>query len=147
MKTYETLHLVKSEDLNHHGTLFAARGAAWLIEAGYTTATCEHGDTEEVVLRGLQNVSYSKPVKNGAIVRFTGRVVLTGTTSLVVAITARDAKTDELAIEGYATFVTIDKDTAQKKPHKVVLDESVDEEELKQRERARQIKKQMIKRG
>lgn len=140
MKTYETLHLVKSEDLNHHGTLFAARGAEWLIEAGYATAACEHGDTEEMVLRGLQNVSYSKPVKGGTIVRFTGRVVLAGTTSLMVAITAKDAITEETVIEGYVTFVTIDKNTAQKMPHKVVLDETMDEVELKQRERALQIK-------
>lgn len=136
MKIYETLHLVKSEDLNHHGTLFAARGAAWLIETGFATAACEHGDTDEVVLRSLQNVSYSKPVKSGSIVRFTGRVVYAGSTSLIVAVTARDNITDELAIEGYAVFVTIDKDTAKKKQHNVVLDETTDEEELRLREKA-----------
>ena len=44
MKIYETLHLVKGEDLNHHGTLFAARAAAWLVEAGFAAAACcPHG--------------------------------------------------------------------------------------------------------
>lgn len=33
MKKYYTTHLVKSEDLNHHGTLFAARTASWFVEA------------------------------------------------------------------------------------------------------------------
>lgn len=33
MKKYYTTHLVKSEDLNHHGTLFAARMASRFVEA------------------------------------------------------------------------------------------------------------------
>ena len=31
-------HLVKGEDLNHHRTLFAGRGAEWLVEAGFIAA-------------------------------------------------------------------------------------------------------------
>ena len=33
MKEYKISHLIKSEDLNHHGTLFAGRTAEWLVEA------------------------------------------------------------------------------------------------------------------
>lgn len=33
MRKYYTTHLVKSEDLNHHGTLFAARMASRFVEA------------------------------------------------------------------------------------------------------------------
>ena len=51
MKQYETLHLVKQEDLNHHGTLFAARAAAWVVESGFAAAACEHGNTDDIVLR------------------------------------------------------------------------------------------------
>lgn len=139
MKIYETLQLVKSEDLNHHGTLFAARAAAWLIEAGFTTAACEHGDTDEVVLRSLQNMSFSRPVQKGTVVRFVSRIVAAGNTSLTVAVTAMNALTGELAIEGFITFVTIDKATAGKKPHNIVLDEAVDEEEIQLREKAKQL--------
>jgi hypothetical protein len=28
------LHLIRSEDLNHHGALFAGQMAKWLVEAG-----------------------------------------------------------------------------------------------------------------
>lgn len=136
MKEYEALHLVKSEDLNHHGTLFAARGVAWMIEAGFTTAACEHGNTDEVVLRNINNVSYSKPVQKGSIVKFTSRVVYAGSTSLVVCVMGKNALTDEVAIEGYLTFVTIDAAGAGKKEHGILLDETTDEEELRQRERA-----------
>lgn len=44
MKVFKISHLVKSEDLNHHGTLFAGRTAEWLVEAGFVTAAAEHGD-------------------------------------------------------------------------------------------------------
>lgn len=141
MKIYETLHLVKGEDLNHHGTLFAARAAAWLVEAGFAAAACEHGVTDEIVLRSLREMSFSRPVKKGAVVKFESRVVHAGNTSLTVAVTAKDAMTGEQVIEGYITFVTIDAETGQKKRHQVVLDEALGEEERRQRERAVQLKK------
>ena len=140
MKEYETLHLVKGEDLNHHGTLFAARAAAWLVEAGFAAAACEHGDSDEVVLRNLQNMSFSRPVKKGSVVRFTSRVVYAGATSLMVAITAKDAMTGEQAIEGYITFVTVDKNTGAKLTHGVVLDDAADEEEQRLRQMAVQLR-------
>ena len=147
MKVYETLHLVKGEDLNHHGTLFAARAAAWLVEAGFAAAACEHGDTDEIVLRNLQNMSFSKPVKKGTVVRFESRVVYAGSTSLTVAVQAKDAMTGEQAIEGFITFVTIDKETGKKKQHSVMLDEVVLREafgeEQKLREKALQLRNQM----
>ena len=147
MKVYETLHLVKGEDLNHHGTLFAARAAAWLVEAGFAAAACEHGDTDEIVLRNLQNMSFSKPVKKGTVVRFESRVVYAGSTSLTVAVQAKDAMTGEQAIEGFITFVTIDKETGKKKKHNVMLDEIVSDvaagEEQKLREKALQLRNQM----
>ena len=139
MKIYETLHLVKGEDLNHHGTLFAARAAAWLVEAGFATVACEHGNPDEIVMRNLQNMSFSKPVKKGSVVKFAGRVVYAGNTSLIVAVTAQDAISGEAAIEGYITFVTIDSDTGKAKPHQVVLDSTTEEEEKKKREKAQQL--------
>ncbi|MDP2989667.1 MAG: hypothetical protein Q8O57_03775 [Kiritimatiellota bacterium] len=36
--TYVTNHLVKSEDLNHHGTLYAGRTAEWFVESGFIAA-------------------------------------------------------------------------------------------------------------
>ena len=33
MEIVKISRLVKSEDLNHHGTLFAGRGAEWFVEA------------------------------------------------------------------------------------------------------------------
>lgn len=134
MKEYEAIHLVKGEDLNHHGTLFAARGAAWLIEAGFVAAACEHGNSDEVVLRNLNNMSFSKPVQKGSMIRFVSRVVYVGSTSMMVSVVAKDAMTGQVAVEGYITFVTIDAATGQKRKHGIVLDETGNEEELRQRD-------------
>ena len=38
-ETVVTSRLVKSEDLNHHGTLFAGRTAEWFVESGFIAAT------------------------------------------------------------------------------------------------------------
>lgn len=140
MKVYETLHLVKGEDLNHHETLFAARTASWLIEAGFATAASEHGDTDEVVLRNVHEISYVKPVKKGTIVKLKGRVVLAGSSSLMVAVTAENSLTGEKVVESYFTFVTIHKEKGGKCVHGVVLDEPVDEEEERLRTKALKIK-------
>ena len=141
MKIYETIHLAKGEDLNHHETLFAARATAWLIEAGFVTAACEHGNSDEVVLRNLHNLSFAKPVKKGTIVKFISRVVYAGATSLMVAVQAKDAMTGAVAVEAFITFVTIEQDSGSKKVHNVVLDETEDKEELELREKAEQIRK------
>lgn len=141
MKKYETLHLVKQEDLNHHGTLFAARAAEWLIEAGFAVAALEHGNTDEVVLRNLRDLSYFSPTQKGTVLKLVGRVVYTGETSLMVVVTGKDSLTDKVKIEGYMTFVTIDANTGGKKSHCVVLDETQDEEEIILREKAQQFRK------
>ena len=58
MKKYYATHLVKSEDLNHHGTLFAARTASWFVESAFIAAACEHGDPSEIVCRNIHGMSF-----------------------------------------------------------------------------------------
>lgn len=140
MKTYETIHLVKNEDLNHHGTLFAARAAAWMVEAGFAAAACEYGSTDEIVMRNLQDMSFQRPVRKGTALRFSCRVVYVGSTSLTVAVTAKDAIGGEQFIEGYITFVTVEADTGKKMAHNLTLDDTVEQEELAQRRKAQGYK-------
>lgn len=139
MKIFETIHLVKSEDLNHHGTLFAARAAAWLVEAGFAAAACEHGSTDEVVMRNLHNMSFYKPVQKGTALCLVSRVVYTGTTSLMVSVLAKNAMTEEQYFEGYITYVTIEAGSGKKKAHGLVLDDTSSQEELDLRKAAKQL--------
>ena len=136
MKIYETLHLVKGEDLNHHGTLFAARAAAWFVEAAFAAAACAKGDTKGIVCRNLHSMSFSRPVQKGSVVKLQSRVVYVGKTSLMVAVEFVDAMSGEKAVEGFVTFVTIDEMDGKKKEHGIVMDEPQDEAEKALRERA-----------
>lgn len=135
MKQYETMHLVKQEDLNHHGTLFAARGAAWLVEAAFAAAGCACGTSEGIVCRNLSDMSFQRPVSKGTILKFSSRVVYAGKTSFCVFVTAEDALCGQLHIEGKITFVTVDENSC-KREHHIVLDEPEDETERRQRESA-----------
>ncbi len=135
MKQYETSHLVKGEDLNHHGTLFAARAAGWLVEAAFVAAGCTCGTSEGIVCRNLHHMSFRKPVHKGAIVRFAARIVYVGKSSFTVMVTGADAMDGECRMEGMITFVTID-GAGGKRAHGICLDAAADEYERQQRERA-----------
>ncbi|MBO5293150.1 MAG: acyl-CoA thioesterase [Lachnospiraceae bacterium] len=139
MQEYTATHLVKGEDLNHHGTLFAARGAAWFVESAFIAAACAQGDTSQVVCRNLHGMSFRKPVKKGSVLQFKSRIVHAGRTSLMVHVSGGDALTGETAIEGYVTFVTVEEGSGRKLVHGIVLDEPQDEEEKRQREEAAEL--------
>lgn len=139
MKTYTSTFVVKGEDLNHHGTLFGARAAAWFVEAGMIAAAKEHGRIDEIVMRNILDMSFQKPVENGTMLDFQARVVYAGSTSLVVGIAAKNAYTGERYIEGYITYVTVEPGMGGKKPHGIVLDGTEDEEELAQRAQAEKM--------
>ncbi len=65
MKEYTISHLVKSEDLNHHGTLFAGRSAEWLVEAGFIAAAAEHRRPQDVVCVNIHGFIFKTPVGKG----------------------------------------------------------------------------------
>lgn len=136
MRVYESIHLVKGEDLNHHGTLFAARASEWFVEAGFAAAACENGNTDEIVLRNVHRMSFQKPVSKGTVLAFHSRVACLGRSSIMVSIEASDAITGWTYIEGFITFVTIDAATRMKKEHNLLLDAPQDEREIRIREEA-----------
>jgi acyl-CoA hydrolase len=139
MRKYFTAHLVKSEDLNHHGTLFAARAASWFVEAGFMTAACEHKNPAEIVCRNVHGMSFTAPIQNGDIVHFDSTVVRVGKTSITVHIVVSSERTKNIGVEGFITFVIIDKDTGEKKPHGIVLDEAKDDIEKEARIKAAKL--------
>ena len=117
-------HLVKGEDLNHHRTLFAGRGAEWLVEAGFIAAA-NLLPPEHVLCLKIHGMQFRRPVKPGEVVRFTSRVVLAGKSSLVSYISA-DTK-GELTVDGFITFVHVD-DEGKSKPHGLVIEAETEEE-------------------
>ena len=100
-----TQHLVKGEDLNHHGTLFAGRAAEWFVESGFLAAAA-WVPTENIVLVKINSMTFSRPVKRGAVLRLDSEVVRAGRTSLEARI--EGTAEGEVSLEGSITFVNVD---------------------------------------
>jgi len=138
MRVYNSIHLVKSEDLNHHGTLFAARTAAWYVEAAFAAAAATNRNSDEIVCRNIHGMSFGVPVNMGDLICFSSRVARVGRTSITVHVSVRSELTGAEQVSGFVTFVTVDKE-GRKKPHGIVLDEPADEEERRIRELANKL--------
>lgn len=125
-----THHLVKGEDLNHHGTLFAARMAEWFVEAGFiSAAACV--PAKQIVLVKINSMDFVRPVKPGEILRMESAVVSAGRTSLVSHITA---SVDGVpAVFGFITFVNVD-EAGKPMPHGVEITPETEEERKLQKE-------------
>lgn len=139
MKEYINSRLVKSEELNHHGTLFAGRTAEWFVESAFIAAASTVGSPQNVVCLNIHGLLFRHPVNKGEIVKFTSRVVHLGKTSIVVYTKMETEIAKTTPVDGFITFITVD-ENGQKIPHGLVLDEVQDGEELILREKAGNIR-------
>jgi acyl-CoA hydrolase len=119
LKTHITNHMVKGDDLNHHGTLFAGKTAMWFVEAGFIAAA-SLTNPESIVCMNIHGMLFMKPVHNGAIIRFESKVVLAGRTRLVSYVKVVDNSNEDFLVDGFITFIHVDKD-AQRIPHDIVI--------------------------
>lgn len=122
--TYTTYHLVKSEDLNHHGTLYAGRTAEWFVESGFIAAA-SLTKPENIVCLKIHGMTFTAPVRPGSLAQFTSKVVYTGRSKIVVMIKLSVKETD--VVKGFISFVNVDKDT-NPLPHGVTIVPETDEE-------------------
>ena len=124
---YTTYHLVKGEDLNHHGTLYAGRTAEWFVESGFIAAA-SLTKPENIVCLKIHGMTFTAPVPPGSLARFDSRVVLTGRSRIVVNIKLSVKEVD--VVKGFITFINVDKDT-NPLPHGVtIIPETAEEKEL-----------------
>ena len=117
MMIQTTQHLIKSEDLNHHGTLYAGRSAEWFVESGFISAG-NLTSPENIVCLQIHGMCFTRPVHLGEIVRFDSRVAFTGRTKIVAYVQMK-AK-DEMIVEGFITFINVDAE-GHSLPHGVVI--------------------------
>ena len=104
---FPSVHLVKSEDLNHHGTLFAGRTAEWFVESGFIAAA-SMTKPENIVCLKIHGMTFTRPIHKGELAIFTSRVVLTGRTRIVAYI---EVKTQgEVVVRGFISFIHVDMD-------------------------------------
>jgi acyl-CoA hydrolase len=104
-KTCTTQRLIKNEDLNHHGTLYAGRSAEWFVEAGFIAAA-NLTRPENIVCLKIHGMTFTRPVSPGAVIVFESRIILAGRSSLHAHV--RMLEKGEFVLEGFITFVHVD---------------------------------------
>jgi acyl-CoA hydrolase len=139
MKHYISTHLIKSEDLNHHGTLFAGRMAEWFVEGTFVAAASLYGNPENIVCVKVHGMKFVGPATKGDIITLKTRVVYAGNTSLTVYGKVCKHDSDNILVDGFVTFVCVDKN-GKKMPHNIVLPEPEDDEQRKLRETAKTLR-------
>ncbi len=121
-----THHLVKGEDLNHHGTLFAGRSAEWFVESGFIAAAAlTH--PENIVCLKIHGMSFTRPVKRGEVIRFESSIVAVGRSRLVAHIQMKGRKEEDVIVDGFITFVHVDLE-GKPLPHGVTIAAETPEE-------------------
>ena len=132
--SFTTQHLVKSEDLNHHGTLYAGRTAEWFVESGFIAAA-SITKPENIVCMKIHGMSFSRPVRKGELVAFYSKIVLTGKSRLVAYIQMKAS--NDLVVEGFITFVHVDPE-GRPIPHGITIEATLPED-LALQEKAKKL--------
>lgn len=136
IETFVTNRMVKGEDLNHHGTLFAGRSAQWFVEAGFIAAA-NLTSPQHILCLKIHGMLFKKPVGMGSVIRFESKVVYAGRTSLVAHVRLFFSQTGEFLLEGFITFIYVDEQGIPK-PHNITID-AVDPDDIKLQEQARAL--------
>ncbi len=139
-KAATTMRLVKSEDLNHHGTLFAGRTAEWFVESGFIAAA-GIVDPKNVVCLQIHGMYFNKPARPGQVLKFTSKIVLAGRSSLVAHIEViRAGSVEEPFVSGFITFIHVDENTKPSAHNIEIVPKT--EEDIKLFEMAQALKRQ-----
>ena len=126
---YPTHRLVKSEDLNHHGTLYAGRSAEWFVESGFVSASALVNPRNIICLK-IHGMHFSSPVKPGECICYTSKIAFAGKSSLIAYIkVARVSNPKSTIVDGFITFVHVDENT-KPNPHGIVITPDTDEDKL-----------------
>ncbi|MGX4600864.1 acyl-CoA thioesterase [Faecalimicrobium sp. JNUCC 81] len=129
MKYYDTHRLVKGEDLNHHGTLFAGRMTEWFVESCFITVADEYKHPENLVCRKVNEINFKQPIRKGDIINIKSKIVYTGKTSLIVYGKVTRNNNENIIVDGFLTFVCID-ENGVKMPHNLKIDEPFTQEDI-----------------
>lgn len=117
--TSVTMRLVKSEDLNHHGTLFAGRTAEWFVESGFIAAA-NLLDPQNVVCLNIHGMLFTKPAKSGEVIKFSSKIVYAGKTSLTAYVHVNKQVIEKPLVDGFVTFIHVDEKT-RPAPHLIEI--------------------------
>jgi acyl-CoA hydrolase len=123
-----TMRLVKSEDLNHHGTLFAGRTAEWFVESGFI-AVASLLNPQNVVCLKIHGMYFTKPAKSGDVLKFSSKVVYAGRSSITSYIHVENNGADKSLVDGFVTFINVDENT-KPSPHYIEINPETEEDSI-----------------
>jgi acyl-CoA hydrolase len=123
-----TMRLVKSEDLNHHGTLFAGRTAEWFVESGFIAAASLLNPQNVVCLK-IHGMFFTKPAISGDVLKFSSKVVFAGKTSLTSYIHVEKNGSEKPLVDGFVTFIHVDEET-RPSPHFLEINPLTEEDRI-----------------
>ncbi len=103
-------HLIRPEDLQHHGTLFAGRMAEWFVETCFIAACRLTGKPEDIVCVQIHGMHFRKRAGNGDIIEIRSKIAYLSRTSITVHGEAFINLSKTAAVSGMITFVTVDKE-------------------------------------
>ncbi len=106
-----TTHLVKSEDLNHHNTLYAGRCVEWCVQMAYIAAENCFNEPRPLVFMSIRSLSMRTPARLGEIIQFTGRVDYVGEATIGIRVDARKLQPKDdpkPVVTGTFLFCTVD---------------------------------------
>ena len=108
---YITQHPIKKSDLGFHGNLFGGKLLAWL-DAAAAAFTAEYCDTPRIVTKSIDKCIFSRPAKEGQLLKIYGKVLEIGTTSITLKMEARSHNVyngkQNVILATNMTFVRID---------------------------------------
>ncbi len=103
--------LVLPEHLNHYGYLFGGDMLKWVDEYSWIAATLDYPGCKFVTI-GMDEVAFRKPVRKGAVLRFSINKEKQGASSVVYAVEVFADKlednTEERVFSTRVTFVCLD---------------------------------------
>jgi acyl-CoA hydrolase len=123
-----TMRLVKSEDLNHHGTLFAGRTAEWFVESGFIAAASLLNPQNVVCLK-IHGMYFTKPAESGDVLKFSSKVVYAGRSSITSYIHVEKNGAEKPLVDGFVTFIHVDENT-KPAPHFLEISPETEEDRI-----------------
>ena len=119
--------MIKSEDLNHHGTLFAGRCSEWFVESAFIGAASKLDPKHTVCLK-IHGLEFLHPMHLGKILGFESRIVHAGKSTITVYTQIHEIKSNDVkCLDGFITFCNVDQNS-KATPHNITLNPETEEE-------------------
>ena len=106
-----TTHPIKKSDLGFHGNLFGGKLLAWL-DAAAAGFAAEYCDTPRMVTKAIDKCVFTRPAKEGQLLKIYGKVIEIGRSSVKLELEARSHSVydghQSLILSTNIVFVRID---------------------------------------